>query len=459
MFDRAVRDADWVVNKVITSHTQETKCSVSTHNRTACKAEQSSSVAVYKEDSPDTGCKRVTAMSPFLDKPILMPSSTAAPVWEHNNEQPGSQYEHTTQRRVLQASVMIWSAAALLGWTISSSGLILLNKELMVTDGFKYPMALTAAGQLTSYLGGNATAVDKLQSRCTASLICLIITSMPIRNCCGCDDDVTATHFAGSGLALAKMGFMTCRPWPNAAFFLKRLLPIVILSAISLVSGNMAYLSLSVAFIQVLKVLLPAITLAVGVAAGIERLTLSLTISVFLISVGTGYAAVLESQTSHFSLVGFAYFLVSAACEASRTVMVQLLLGKMQYNAVEALVYLSPMTAVCLGFGAFLFEWDGLTAHHGGMYKVSCHPTRYLLAASGGFVVNLTTFWAIKATSGLTFKVLGCVKNSFVVCAGVLMGDVISLQQMWSYFFSVVGFVMYTYTKSSANPVAEKKSM
>lgn len=353
-------------------------------------------------------------MSPSLDKPILMPSSTAAPVWEHNNEQPGSQYEHTTQRRVPQASVMVWSAAALLGWTLSSSGLILLNKELMVTDGFKYPMALTAAGQFTSYLGG---------------------------------------------LALAKMGFMTCRPWPNAAFFLKRLLPIVILSAISLVSGNMAYLSLSVAFIQVLKVLLPAITLAVGVAAGIERLTLSLTMSVFLISVGTGYAAVLESQTSHFSLVGFVYFLVSAACEASRTVMVQLLLGKMQYNAVEALVYLSPMTAVCLGFGAFLFEWDGLTAHHGGMYKVSCHPSRYLLATSGGFVVNLTTFWAIKATSGLTFKVLGCVKNSFVVCAGVLMGDVISLQQMWSYFFSVVGFVMYTYTKSSANRVAEKKSM
>jgi len=32
MFDRAVRDADWVVNKVITSHTQETKCSVYIHS-------------------------------------------------------------------------------------------------------------------------------------------------------------------------------------------------------------------------------------------------------------------------------------------------------------------------------------------------------------------------------------------------------------------------------------------
>jgi len=123
-------------------------------------------------------------MSPFLDKPILMPSSTAAPVCEHNNEQhkQGSQYKHATHRNVPQATVMVWSAAALLGWTLSSSGLILLNKELMVTDGFKYPMALTAAGQFTSYLGGNTTAVHKLQSRCTSWLICLIIISMPMQH-------------------------------------------------------------------------------------------------------------------------------------------------------------------------------------------------------------------------------------------------------------------------------------
>lgn len=118
-------------------------------------------------------------MSPSFDKPILTPSSTAAPVWEHNNEQhkQESRHKHTTQRQVPQATVMVWSAAALLGWTLSSSGLILLNKQLMVTDGFKYPMALTAAGQFTSYLGGNAIAVRKLQSRRTSCMLCLIITS------------------------------------------------------------------------------------------------------------------------------------------------------------------------------------------------------------------------------------------------------------------------------------------
>ena len=262
-----------------------------------------------------------------------------------------------------------------------------------------------------------------------------------------------------SGVVLAKMGFMSCRPPPDAAFFLKRLLPIVILSAVSLASGNMAYLSLSVAFIQIVKVLLPAITLAVGVAARIECLTLPLVLSISLISLGTGSAAVLESQTSHFSIVGFAYFLVSAVCEASRTILVQLLLGNMKYNAVEALVYLSPATAVCLAIGALLLEWDGLTAHHGGFHKISCNPGMYLLAATGGFIVNLTTFWAIKETSGLTFKVLGCIKNSFVVCAGVLMGDTISGKQMCGYVVSVAGFVLYTFAKAPQAVAAGKKTV
>ncbi len=102
----------------------------------------------------------------------------AAPVWERNNEQhkQGSQHKHTTQHQVPQATIVVWSAAALLGWTLSSSGLILLNKQLMVTDGFKYPMALTAAGQFTSYLGGNTFAVHKLQLHCTLCIISLIIT-------------------------------------------------------------------------------------------------------------------------------------------------------------------------------------------------------------------------------------------------------------------------------------------
>ena len=240
---------------------------------------------------------------------------------------------------------------------------------------------------------------------------------------------------------------MSCRQRPSTSFFLKRLFPIALLSALSLVSGNMAYTSLSVAFIQVLKVLLPATTLAAGVAAGVDHLTVPLAVAVTLITAGTGYAALLESQTGHFSSIGLVQFLLSAVCEALRTVLVQLLLGQMKYNAVEALLYLSPCTGGLLAIGALLWEWEGLTEPHGGFYKVYQKPLLYSFAAAGGFLVNLTTFWAIKATSGLTFKVLGCVKNSFVVWAGVLLGDVISGQQLCGYAVSLAGFLLYSHAK------------
>lgn len=46
------------------------------------------------------------------------------------------------------------------------------------------------------------------------------------------------------------------------------------------------YLSLS--FIQILKAFLPALTLVVGVLAGVEKLTGVLMMSVLLIALGTG---------------------------------------------------------------------------------------------------------------------------------------------------------------------------
>lgn len=59
--------------------------------------------------------------------------------------------------------------------------------------------------------------------------------------------------------------------------------------------GNVAYLYLSLAFIQILKALTPGITLMTGVLAGVERLSKPLVTSIALIVVGTGET----SMTSH----------------------------------------------------------------------------------------------------------------------------------------------------------------
>jgi hypothetical protein len=52
--------------------------------------------------------------------------------------------------------------------------------------------------------------------------------------------------------------------------------------------GNAPYMYLSLSFIQILKAFTPALTLMVGVAARVERLTGALVLSVLLIAIGTG---------------------------------------------------------------------------------------------------------------------------------------------------------------------------
>jgi len=47
-------------------------------------------------------------------------------------------------------------------------------------------------------------------------------------------------------------------------------------------------LSVSVSFVQILKAFTPAVTLAVGVAAGVERLTATVVLALLLIGSGTG---------------------------------------------------------------------------------------------------------------------------------------------------------------------------
>lgn len=67
-----------------------------------------------------------------------------------------------------------------------------------------------------------------------------------------------------------------------------RLIPLVAFTAGTMFLGNAPYMHLSLSFIQILKAFTPALTLVVGVAAGIEKVTPALLLSVLLIAAGTG---------------------------------------------------------------------------------------------------------------------------------------------------------------------------
>ena len=171
---------------------------------------------------------------------------------------------------------------------------------------------------------------------------------------------------------------------------------------------------------------------------------------------GTAAATVVETGMPGFAWQGFAAFMLSASFESVRVVLIQLLLGQLQYNAVEILVYLGPPTGILLIISAAYYEQEALFGS--GLSLIAGKPVLYAAAILLGVGVNLTTAVAIKATSSLTFKVFGCIKNTLVVVVGVLLGDSLAAEQMLGYAVSVAGFGLYTYAKQQQQAQEHRRS-
>ena len=242
------------------------------------------------------------------------------------------------------------TSAAVVAWMLASSSLIFMNKQIYV-DGFRFPMMATAVGQLLSFAGG------------------------------GC---------------LVAAGLFPCRPVPAFQEWIRVLLPIISCSVATLWLGNLAYLFLSVTFIQVLKGLTPGLTLALGAMVGVERISPTLAFAVVLTGGGVGFGAVSELWSAFFSWTGLFAFLGSSLTEAMRVVLVAKLqmhtVGR--FNTAESLIYISLPCGLCLLGMSMIFEGPGVTDI--GLQLVLRKPVLYFAAFSTSFFVNLTCYFALQ---------------------------------------------------------------
>lgn len=216
----------------------------------------------------------------------------------------------------------------------------------------------------------------------------------------------------------------------------------------------MRILMLQVSFIQIIKAAAPAFTLTLCMLAGLEEFSLLVATAVVMVSFGTGLATVIETGLGGFSWFGFGCIFFSTFLEALRVVYTQQLLGSLRFNAVEVVVWLGPPTALILFVASFLSEYKGLHAY--GFALIKAKPLLYLSAIMLGFGVNISAALGIQCTSSLTFKVIGCVKNTLVVWCGILMGDKVEGLQMLGYTIALAGFLLYSRMKMTMSKKAKK---
>jgi drug/metabolite transporter (DMT)-like permease len=198
-------------------------------------------------------------------------------------------------------------------------------------------------------------------------------------------------------------------------------------------------------------------------AFGIERAHWKLVLSIVLIMVGTSGSVIEESIAIDFSLMGLFLFMASSLTEAFRVVGADLLMGKdnelVRFNGAEALIFIGGPSSFLLLLGSFLFEDMGPGSN--AWFVLFQFPLPFVAAVSMSFLVNLSCFLAIQASSSLTFKIAGSIKNVIVIVWGVVFaGETVTPYQILGYTISLLGFGLYAQMRKpegDGKPLAGKK--
>jgi len=239
-------------------------------------------------------------------------------------------------------------------------------------------------------------------------------------------------------------------------FFYVRILPIALLSSATIVLGNIVYLHLSIAFIQMLKALTPVYILLCMFAFRLESPSIKLVASVVVLSCGTSIASAGEI---HFSALGFVLQSIADVTEGLKLVLQDLLLKHLRLSPVETLYFVAPASGAIQLLYVAAMEPGGLARGTFGEL-LSRHGLAVAFVAITGFFVNVLGFLVMQRTNGLILKLLSILRSNALVVISFLFvpGNDVTLLQWTGYGISMLGFLWYTRLKSVAVPSAWPKS-
>ncbi|KAK4939691.1 hypothetical protein LTR10_020081 [Elasticomyces elasticus] len=282
-------------------------------------------------------------------------------------------------------------------WIGFSGGVILFNKWLLDTLGFKFPISLTAWHMIF------ATIMTQILARTTTLL---------------------------DGRKTVKM---------TGRVYLRAILPIGFFFSLSLICGNKAYLYLSVAFIQMLKATMPVAVLLATWAMGVAPPSLKTLGNVSFIVIGVVIASYGEIE---FNLTGFLYQAGGITFEATRLVLVQQLLSSSEFkmDPLVSLYYFAPVCAAMNSLTALILEVPSMSMKN--IYDVGI----FMLIANAmvAFLLNVSVVFLIGKTSSLVLTLCGILKDILLVmCSMAIWGTPVTKTQFFGYGIALGGLLYY----------------
>ncbi|KNA05546.1 hypothetical protein SOVF_189350 [Spinacia oleracea] len=220
-------------------------------------------------------------------------------------------------------------------------------------------------------------------------------------------------------------------------------IPISAFFASSLWFGNTAYLHISVAFIQMLKALMPVATFVMAVACGTDKLRCDVFLNMLLVSVGVVVSSYGEI---HFNIIGTLYQVTGIFAEALRLVLTQVLLQKkgLTLNPITSLYYIAPCSFM------FLFiPWYMLEQPQMDISRIQFNFWIFFSNAICALALNFSIFLVIGRTGAVTIRVAGVLKDWILIALSTVIfpESAITGLNIIGYAIALVGVVMYNYLK------------
>ncbi|SCZ90190.1 BZ3500_MvSof-1268-A1-R1_Chr1-3g01829 [Microbotryum saponariae] len=217
----------------------------------------------------------------------------------------------------------------------------------------------------------------------------------------------------------------------------RNIVPIGALFSASLIFSNLAYLTLSVSFIQMLKAFTSVAVLGLSVVAGLEKMNPRTFMIVIAISSGVALASFGEID---FVLSGFICQTLGIMFEAARLVSIQKLLTGLKMGPLQSLYFFAP---VCAGLNALLIPFfEGWAPFENALSQVGAPIL--LGNAMTAFSLNVAVVFLIGCASSLVLTLSGVVKDILLVGGSVLlMGSTVTFTQMLGYSIALVGLFVF----------------
>ncbi|KAH7115393.1 triose-phosphate transporter family-domain-containing protein [Dactylonectria estremocensis] len=287
----------------------------------------------------------------------------------------------------------------MVAWIMSSNFTILVNKWLIDTAGFGYPILLTYWHLVF------ASIVTQVLARTTSLLHRR--HHLPI----------------------------------NGRFFFRTILPIGLVSSGSLVCTNFVYFYLSVAFLQMVKASTPVVVLLVSWLWGIANPSIGDIGNILVIVAGVTLASIGEI---HFSWIGLAFQMAGILFEAMRVVLLQVLVSGegLNMDPLVGLYYYAPICAAINFLVACIIELPSFTVRN--MTQSGC--LMLFISAPVTFLLNLTSMALIGQTSAVMMSLAAIFKNILlVICSVIIWQSQITTMQFIGYGISLAGLIYYSF--------------